>query len=601
VINSDLNDLTEWISEKDPSNFCFLVGAGISIKSGLPTGVKFIASLINIISSSTEDNQKLHNIAGSNSTPEEIFSKVENHKFLRFESLMACIRRYIDDKSYRSLLDCFTCENPTKAHWLLASFLDKYSKQIVLTTNFDTLIEQARLSINPKINPAFISEDEHLSYEHGLFKLHGTVARWREGKIINLNELNSEDLPAASLDDLGRIRNSERRRTRFINSVSNASLLIIAGYSGSDVFDVIAWLKGTSPKAILWIEHEENEANNEILNGQDIINLKKRTLSIETLRTISEKIFRSGGDPKTQMKYVRVNTDIIWNKVLVKYSNIYLDNYPDTATYSWEDKLQNWGKKINKNQRNIITAASYFEAAQYEDTIRILKPLKSDPIRDSLLAQVLLIKEGKPWKKTLLIANDLVKNVESKFYNQGYLIKSKIFHRRRGKNNRELALSFIENVISHTSSIDRVEAFFIKAQLLRDAVKHTKAAEAALNAYKTSKVEGNLLFEASALHERAKNLDRTASKYNDIYEALENINEAIILRKQLVLPKDLINGLNVRCVMLQHLADFLFLEGNIEKAKEALKEAFLSAQEANKKAEVLQSEWEKDEINLNIG
>jgi len=235
--------------------FTFLVGAGISLDapSNLPSGDLMGRKLIEIFSPKAYTDKLVH---------------MEN---LRYELILQWIQQIFDKELH--ILDYFNYAiNPNVFHMFLANRLLHGDE--VITTNFDYLIERAlKIKLKDteldKINPIitkndFIKLESEEAYvtatkKFSLYKIHGS----KKNIIKNID--TSESI-IATLDEIGKRR--ERRKIfeiepykrKIIEKVMFGSVLVIFGYSGSDVFDVIPMLDNMKGiKRILWIDHQNTD------------------------------------------------------------------------------------------------------------------------------------------------------------------------------------------------------------------------------------------------------------------------------------------------------------------------------------------------------
>ncbi|CAF1669544.1 unnamed protein product, partial [Didymodactylos carnosus] len=107
----------------------------------------------------------------------------------------------------------------------------------------------------------------------GLWKIHGTVARW-ENNSWSLVRADEDGGPVATFRHLSSTRESDNRRM-FLQYLVETRPLLVIGYSGSDDFDITRWLKSTKlPKRVLWVQQITDKSCSEqiLWSGIDIIN-----------------------------------------------------------------------------------------------------------------------------------------------------------------------------------------------------------------------------------------------------------------------------------------------------------------------------------------
>ena len=165
---------------RSESEFCFLAGSGISIDppSSLPTGFQYTNSLLEQLVPEEVLTDVLH------LTASERDDMKATGDFIRFEELLEHVRTWDDDLH---VLDCYAeCTAPNINHMILAGLEQRGHK--ILTTNFDSLIEQAMLTAGVaahNLHPAIHRNDWTLELprgKHCVYKLHGSLMDLRNGE-----------------------------------------------------------------------------------------------------------------------------------------------------------------------------------------------------------------------------------------------------------------------------------------------------------------------------------------------------------------------------------------------------------------------------------
>ncbi|CAF0912894.1 unnamed protein product [Didymodactylos carnosus] len=259
------------------SPFVILCGTALSMNSGMPiAGIQHLVQQYTTAGDS-DDNQNLHSA----------WELIKPHfqtgpPRIRFEAVFDIIQQYIDPSL--SLLDVLNSGSttPTKVHDALAILA---LTSTVVTTNFNHLIEDAgRSRCSSKAVPFdVLYTDEHFKNAcisinntispplKGLWKLHGTVAKWEnnEWSLIRADEMGG---PIVTLKLLSLTRESEERRL-FLHHLLRTRPVLVVGYSGNDDFDVTRWLRSVdTPQHILWVQWMENCAEPLFYNGVDVAN-----------------------------------------------------------------------------------------------------------------------------------------------------------------------------------------------------------------------------------------------------------------------------------------------------------------------------------------
>lgn len=121
--------------ESKGKKFCFLIGAGASISSGIPTGADLAREWIREIEEdcSKGDFARWKNKVGiSEDNVGEFYPKIYEKRFGHIpESGYDCIRHYMEGKE------------PSLGYLILANIMVKEKHNVVITTNFDNLLEDA--------------------------------------------------------------------------------------------------------------------------------------------------------------------------------------------------------------------------------------------------------------------------------------------------------------------------------------------------------------------------------------------------------------------------------------------------------------------------
>lgn len=241
-----------------PGRMAFFVGAGISIAGPtyLPDGKSLTVALVNHLLGKSAAEEILSTFKKC--------SEVIGRDTPRLEHVLdiACKSEVTGGADPKSLLSLFANRSYNSNHRHLAAFLAE-KKSWVITTNFDDCIERAyfdnygcELPVHV-VCPESGAIDSGQSLGHqpwGLVKLHGSITQGVSGLGATLSNL----VPGLHPE----LRNLLSRIFQTID------LLVVAGYSGSDHFDVNAWFRermGASdrPPRLLWINHS-SKTNDEL-------------------------------------------------------------------------------------------------------------------------------------------------------------------------------------------------------------------------------------------------------------------------------------------------------------------------------------------------
>lgn len=238
----------------------FIVGAGISIPSGLPPWSQFAQDIADALSQSHSKAAEFIQ-ASTGMRPEVMFQAF--YRVLRIRTIDAI--RAMDPHRIRQRGG--RCE-PNSLHIFLAELIKM--GHVVVTTNFDDLIEEAAGRSCPVISTqSEIAEtipsirDRRFS---GLVKLHGTFRK--------LDGSQSTDSIGAMLQEVQRA--IPRQTKEVLDLLVDERPVVVFGHSGLDDFDLYQRLSAVGVLAspyILWIMHtDEAEGIWRAYQGSNITN-----------------------------------------------------------------------------------------------------------------------------------------------------------------------------------------------------------------------------------------------------------------------------------------------------------------------------------------
>ncbi|WP_156117379.1 SIR2 family protein [Collimonas arenae] len=254
MIIEELNSVEHWWShsrgtDKFPGTSALWVGAGISIEAPtcLPNGAVLTEALIRHLLPDSTASEIL-----------AVFEQCEpvlRRSLPRLEHVLdrTCNVSAIEDFSRatnpKNLLRLFETRIPNNNHHVIAEHLLR-TKGWCITTNFDDCIEQASAHRIPVhiIHPDG-KQIEILYREYGenwgLVKLHGTISQGVENLGATLKDLQL-GLP-------------EAMRALLTDIMTTVDATIVAGYSGTDHFDVNHWIRdrlnSRNSSKLIWISH----------------------------------------------------------------------------------------------------------------------------------------------------------------------------------------------------------------------------------------------------------------------------------------------------------------------------------------------------------
>lgn len=241
------------LSDLVPSRLAILVGAGVSIEepSCLPTAFQFLREFYKACLPAHLNQEKL----------------LSRESDLRFETVLGILQHRFDEKL--EILDLFNSGTPNLNHRCLNVLAQRGA--LIITTNFDTLAEQAGspdldYTIRAR-NDSFASFVEAGPYDKTkpeFWHLHGIIQHPRD-------KHDFRDSVVASIKDcwlskeLFRLDQSKGRAME--KALADRDLLIV-GYSGSDDYDIAPALEEIrSARKICWVCHTPHGLRRSVLDG----------------------------------------------------------------------------------------------------------------------------------------------------------------------------------------------------------------------------------------------------------------------------------------------------------------------------------------------
>lgn len=228
-----------------PGHYAFLLGAGMSAGAGIPLSGTIVALLRQRLL-----NEMKHDI--SPEAGEGLFKELGWFQDPETEYAEALLRAFSSDHERQAFFrELIADKMPTLAHYYLASIIANGHCNLILTTNFDDLLEKALWSLRlSEFNViAHASETEYISANPDvvtLVKLHG---HYTFPQLANLTE---------------ETRKLQRRLRDYFTSLMRDHGLIVAGYAGRDrsVMDPIAHSlrDRTIPRGVIWCVRKSERA-----------------------------------------------------------------------------------------------------------------------------------------------------------------------------------------------------------------------------------------------------------------------------------------------------------------------------------------------------
>ena len=367
LVNLSVKDLL-----LDDKNLTFLVGAGCSVES--PSCQPHTKAMMEAIIRYT--------------CAESEIEKILDLENLGFETLLAIIQDQFDPDL--KIIDYYElCDKPNILHYFLAEMINKGN--IVLTTNFDFLIESALMELNiPKkqIVPIITGKD-FLKFRDPLrllkkkkniiYKVHGSTKNIITKEDTRDSLINS--ILAIGLNE-GKSDIFQLQPTKYLSlrKAMKDRSLIIMGYSGNNDFDIIPTIKVIENiQNIIWINHIEEyedkekiyEINSEYVNNTDkLADVDKILVDIYQIHN-TNKIYRVDTNAGELLRKLDISAGIN-NITEVKYDpeisqDIFLINPIDW----FKDNI----KKPSEFNKYIIPQKIYSYYDKCDDTLRCFKKI----------------------------------------------------------------------------------------------------------------------------------------------------------------------------------------------------------------------------------
>lgn len=371
---------------KKANGTVFLCGAGISVPppANLPSVNYFKSELAKAI-------------GGNLDIQDDIIRRClygdEIYRGLRFEQIITCLSEI--DPALESLNFARVRSNHGSRFNGLHAYLAERAVlgDTVLTTNFDTLIEQAMLFLWPERVHASISN---------IVKLHGTAHKIYDGELVAEHPSNLR----ADIASVARGGDTAHAPSDILRSVSSANggRLVVMGYSFSDSFDITPALREIRPKIVDIYDYcghaprkvEFEESN--FLHISDIIEIwQDAGAEVSVFQgDVSAKFWHSSVSKVSTL--VQSQSDELY---IPKFSRDELMYFVARLSFNLDDRVSAgsiFEKLILSNDRRLRERANFFY-------VRCL-PMSSKSI-DASLEAAIAMNDLKAMLDTLVFAMDI--------------------------------------------------------------------------------------------------------------------------------------------------------------------------------------------------
>jgi Tfp pilus assembly protein PilF len=214
--------------------FCFVVGAGASYKSGIPTGGQLAKTWF------AEIKERY--------TPDELDLWVKEVK-LNEDDLAAHYgsiyrKRFESDKTsgYEFLVQAMRSAKPTFGHIVLAQILTKAPGNCILTTNFDSLIESSIYQYTDKT--PLVCGHESLSGYARPSNIHPLIIKIHRDLLLS---------PKSDPDEINKLDEGWKEP---LDNIFSSHIPIVIGYGGNDGSLMAYFERMNKPSNFFWCGHK---------------------------------------------------------------------------------------------------------------------------------------------------------------------------------------------------------------------------------------------------------------------------------------------------------------------------------------------------------
>jgi protein O-mannosyl-transferase len=224
--------------------FCFIIGAGASFKSGIPTGGQLANRWFDELTGRYDPNEIKDWIEATRLDKEDLAAHYGAIYRKRFES----------DKTsgYEFLVQAMRDAKPTFGHFVLAQILSKTQGNCVLTTNFDSLVESAIYQFTDKT--PLVCGHESLSGYARPSNIHPLIIKIHR------------DLLLAPKSDIDEISQLDKGWVEPLNNIFSSHIPIVIGYGGNDGSLMAYFEAMNKPSNFFWCVHNQSTPSARVQN-----------------------------------------------------------------------------------------------------------------------------------------------------------------------------------------------------------------------------------------------------------------------------------------------------------------------------------------------
>jgi len=484
------SEIIKALNGRSTAIFC---GAGISFNSGLPVANSLLNEIFKILEI------------------DEIETSLIANSHLPFEAIMETI---LNESSLDEIQDIFLQGQPNSNHILIAKLAKAGNVNVICTTNFDMMLEQAFQKeglVNGRDFKVYLSDDDFKNIDWNdpqikLIKIHGSAASKKEMAITMQYVAGA---------------NFTRSREQIIKNLFSKPYfenVLMLGYSCSDFFDITPCIErlDTDLNNVLFIQHGNEYA----------------------IEPLSEKLNDNPFKRFTQGSRILANTDIliksIWNKMFDGYQFIFYKQV------DWNNNIREWyARALNESGSGVkhhIISRLLYNIGEFELT-------------------------KKHHEKSIVIAMK-ENNLKAYASEMGNLAMA---HNALGE--YEQAIFCLEESITLCERIEHLQGLSSQCQVYGNVLHHTGKNEEAIQYHKKA-------IEYASRESDEENLCCALGNISNVYialgkpdEAIDSLSKGLNLSKKLGMKQVESSQLGILAKALIYKKDY---EGALEKTQESL-------------------------------
>lgn len=323
--------LDQIISRITNHNLSFLMGAGISVNSGIPM-------VGNIKNNEIIDGIETYILSKLDFTIEEISIFLNKIPFETFFEVL--IDNGIDMKTFVNVFK----SQPSIFHKVIAKLVQKGVINSIATTNFDNCIELAlgELGIDFSVHSSGDFDNKNISLTT-IRKFHGTIDDIK-GLGISIKNISNK---------IG----FEKRKHDIEDYIEEVDCIIVCGYSCSDIFDltpIFDSYKNINSKRIIFISHTND---------------KKIELITSRVDSKFNKIYNMFGN--YNLEIIQCNTDFFIEILAKKF---HITNIHNTVyKIDWKQYIDKCINEFSELKKHKIRGNLFYKINKNEESINCLK------------------------------------------------------------------------------------------------------------------------------------------------------------------------------------------------------------------------------------